>query len=96
MALKQANQEKVPTANTQIKALMDLVKSLLKAMDEQKETHSALRETVEDQKQTQALLRETMMEQKLAHQNQIEALTKLFAQQIDMLKGEMLAMTEQI
>lgn len=37
-----------------------------------------------------------MTEQKLSYRNQMEALTKTFTEQIDTLKGEMLAMTKQI
>ncbi len=63
-----AHEKAVPSANTQIKALTDLVKSLLRTMEEQKEEHT----------------------------NQLEALTKTFTQQIDMLKAQVTEMMDRI
>lgn len=88
-----SSQEKGGNTNAQIKTLTDLVKSLMKAMEDQKQTHQnqivALTKT--HQNQIEALTK--------TYQNQIEALTKTITQQIDSLKGEvteMAAKTEQI
>jgi DNA anti-recombination protein RmuC len=78
------------STGVQIKVLTDLVRSLLKAMEEQKQTHQNQIEalTKTHQNQIEAITK--------THQNQIEAITKTVTQQIDTLKGEMAAMTEQI
>jgi hypothetical protein len=61
------------TTNGQNKVLTDLIASLLSA--------------IEEQKQEQTCLILAMEEQKQAHVNQIESLTKMFTQHIEMLKA---------
>jgi hypothetical protein len=85
-----SSQEKSTNTSVQIRILTDLVKSLAKAIEDQKQTH---------QNQTEALIKkhesqiETLTKK---HENQIDTITKTVTQQIDKLKGEMAMMAEQI
>jgi hypothetical protein len=74
------------STNTQAKMLTDLVKSLLRTMEEQKEQHANHLET----------LTKTFAKQKVEHANQLETLTKTFTQQIEALKAEIAERTEKI
>jgi hypothetical protein len=85
-----SSQEKSMNTNVQIRILRDLVKSLAKAIEDQKQTH---------QNQTEALINkhESQIEALTKmHENQIETITKTVTRQIDTLKEEMAGMAEQI
>jgi hypothetical protein len=78
-ATTHSSQEKGTSTSAQIKTLTDLVKSLVRAMEDQKQAH---------QDQIEALTK--------MHENQIETITKTVTQQIDTLKEEMAGVKEEM
>ena len=74
------------TTHAQIRSLTDLVKSLIKTIEDQNLTH---------QHQIESITK-TSTRQIEVLKGEVATMTKTFTQQIDMLKGEIAAMTDQI
>ena len=89
-ASNHSSQEKGINTNIQIKNLTDTVKSLVKAMEDQKQIHQNQMEalTKVHENHIKALTK--------MHENQIETIATTVTQQIDTLKEEMAGMAEQI
>jgi hypothetical protein len=98
LAADAINQAQLITENgraatgAQLQPLINLITSLLKAIEEQKQAHAT---QIEEQQQAHA---RQIEEQQQAHAKQIEeqeqTLTKVFTQQVETLKTEMAAMIQ--